>query len=219
MFVGHYGPSYLGKKLAPGVPLWVLFLAVQFLDVLWASFVLAGVEKVRIVPGITESNALDLYFMPYTHSLPGAVFWSALAGILWFLFRRSRPEAAVIAAAVFSHWLLDLLVHRPDLALFSDDVKVGLGLWNHKWLAFGAEAAVLIGGLLVYLRSSAARVRVNRSGAIVVVLCFIALQASRVATTPVPGSDREIAIASLAAYLAFALVTAFLDRAAAPVST
>jgi hypothetical protein len=79
MFVGHYGVSFAAKKVEPSITLWVLFLAVQLLDVLWAPFVLLGIEKVRIVPGITASNPLDLYYMPYTHSLVGAIAWSLLA--------------------------------------------------------------------------------------------------------------------------------------------
>ena len=69
MFVGHYGPALVGAAAKKTIPLWVLFLAVQLLDVFWSIFVLLGIEKVRIVPGITVANPLDLYYMPYTHSL------------------------------------------------------------------------------------------------------------------------------------------------------
>src|SRR6185436_20965895 len=79
MFVGHYGVSFAARKAEPAIPLWVLFIAVQLLDVLWAPFVLLGIEKVRIVPGFTASNPLDLYYMPYTHSLVAALLWSAAA--------------------------------------------------------------------------------------------------------------------------------------------
>ena len=73
MVVGHYGPSFAGKAIQRTIPLWVLFVAVQLLDVFWSIFVLLGIEKVRIVPGITKTNPLDLYYMPYTHSLPAAL--------------------------------------------------------------------------------------------------------------------------------------------------
>ena len=117
MFVGHYGPSYAGKALKTSIPLWVLFVAVQFLDVLWSVFVILGIEKVRIVPGITKTNPLDLYYMPYTHSLDGAIAWALAAGFAYWLYRKIDGwfGAAVVSAAVFSHWILDLLVHRPDL--------------------------------------------------------------------------------------------------------
>jgi hypothetical protein len=90
VFVGHYGGSFAAQREDRSIPLWVLFLATQFLDVLWAPLVLLGIEKVRIVPGITATNPLDLYFMPYTHSLVGALAWSFLGGLAYRLFRRIR---------------------------------------------------------------------------------------------------------------------------------
>ena len=90
MFVGHYGVSFAAKRVAPTIPLWALFIAVQLLDVIWAPLVLAGIEKVRIVPGITASNPLDLYYMPYTHSLVGALGWSLSAFIGCQLVPRLR---------------------------------------------------------------------------------------------------------------------------------
>ena len=56
MFVGHYGVSYAAKPFAPRVPLWVWFIAVQWLDVIWSVLVLTGIEKLRIVPGFTASQ-------------------------------------------------------------------------------------------------------------------------------------------------------------------
>jgi hypothetical protein len=157
VFVGHYGVSFAAKPGAPRVPLWVLFLAVQFLDVLWAPFVLIGLEKVDIVPGITATNPLDLYYMPYSHSLLAAVFWSIVAALVWRAVARGRGGALVVGGAVFSHWILDLVVHRPDLALYDDAVKVGLGLWNHPVPALLLEAGLMVAGLAYYLRSSGSR--------------------------------------------------------------
>jgi hypothetical protein len=82
MFVGHYGPSLAAKALNGSVPLWALFLAVQLVDVFWAIFVLLGIEKVRIAPGITATNPLDLYYMPYTHSLVAAILWSVATALV-----------------------------------------------------------------------------------------------------------------------------------------
>lgn len=101
MFMGHYGVSFAAKSAGRQIPLWVLFIAVQFLDVLWGPFVLAGVEKLRIVPGITASLPLDLYYMPYTHSLEAAAVWSGVAVVAFGLVTRRatakslRPEPAL----------------------------------------------------------------------------------------------------------------------------
>jgi hypothetical protein len=106
MFVGHYGPSFAIKSLRPAIPLWLLFIAVQLVDVAWAVLVLLGVEKVRIVPGITAANPLDLYYMPYTHSLVAAIFWSLAVAVLVRLLPRmaSRSAAVWIGVADTGFW-------------------------------------------------------------------------------------------------------------------
>src|ERR1700733_7944848 len=82
MFVGHYGVAFGAKPATPGVPLWVYFIAVQWLDVVWSILVLCGVEKLHIVPGFTEANPYDLYYMPYTHGLPGVIVLSIALGAI-----------------------------------------------------------------------------------------------------------------------------------------
>src|SRR5579864_1517779 len=101
MFIGHYGPAFAGKTIGPAIPLWLLFVAVQWMDYGWAILVLAGVEKFRVVPGFTEGSPLDLYYMPYTHGLLGALILSALLGLLVAALRREAPlrVTLVVAAA------------------------------------------------------------------------------------------------------------------------
>ena len=120
MFVGHYGVSFAAKPAARSVPLWVWFIAVQWLDVVWSILVLLGIEKLRIAPGFTEANPLDLYYMPFTHGLPGAISLSLLLGGIVALFvRQNRGRTLLlVAAAALSHWVLDLVVHTPDLPLY-----------------------------------------------------------------------------------------------------
>src|SRR5262245_4012642 len=155
MFVGHYGVSFAAKRSDASIPLWVLFLAVQWLDVMWAPLVMLGVEKVRIVPGFTATNPLDLYYMPYTHSLIASVLWSVVAaGAYRFVTRASSRSCRFVGLAVLSHWFLDLIVHVRDLPLYDNVMKVGLGLWNHPIPAFGLEAVSLLVAMLLYLRSS-----------------------------------------------------------------
>ena len=208
MFVGHYGISFAAKKVDPAVPLWVLFLAVQFLDVLWAPFVLLGIEKVRIVPGFTASNPLDLYYMPYTHGLITAIAWSLAAAIVYQLVARgNRRAAVVIALAVFSHWVLDFLVHRPDLPLYDNTAKVGLGLWNLPALAFGLEGVLLFGGMWLYFRIGPTR----RGAVLGLGAIMLAIQAY-VFFGPPPTSDKAAAVTALASYAIFALVIRALER-------
>ncbi len=210
MFIGHYGLSFAAKRIDPSIPVWVLFVAVQLLDVFWAPFVLLGVEEVRIVPGITASNPLDLYYMPYTHSLLAALLWSAGAFLAYRLLgpRRGGPMAAVVVGlAVLSHWLLDLLVHRPDLPLYDDTVKAGLGLWNLPMAALALEATLLFGGMWLYFGVAAP----PRRPMVVFGLVMLTIQVY-VFFGPPPVSDRAAAWTALAAYTVFSAVAARLER-------
>jgi hypothetical protein len=211
MFVGHYGVSFAAKRVAPSVPLWVLFVAVQLLDVFWAPLVLLGIEKVRIVPGITASNPFDLYYMPYTHSLLAALLWSAGAFLVYRLSARHGAPgqaAVVVGLAVLSHWILDFLVHRPDLPLYDNTAKVGLGLWNVPAVAFGLEAALLFGGMGLYFGAASA----PRRPMVLFGLVMLAIQAY-IFFGPPPVSDRAAAWTALVAYAVFAAVVARLTRA------
>src|SRR5213594_1036094 len=214
MFVGHYGVSFAARRSAASVPLWVLFIAVQLLDVAWSPLVLLGIERVRIAPGITASNPLDLYYMPYTHSLVAALLWSLAAYVAYRAIRASGAShraALLVALAVCSHWLLDLVVHRPDLPLYDNAAKVGLGLWNYPAPAFLLEVAVLFGGMFLYLRSTAATTRLGRYGMPLFGVVMLAIQAT-VFFGPPPASDRTAAVTALGSYVLFAAVAGWLER-------
>jgi hypothetical protein len=211
VFVGHYGPSFFCKKADPGIPLWVLFLAVQLLDVFWALFVFLGVERVRIVPGFTRTNALDLYYMPYTHSLPGAIGWSLAAALVYRAVTGARKAGAWVGAAVFSHWVLDILVHKPDMALYDNTAKMGLGLWDYPWVTLVIEAALLFGGTAAFLRATRARPGSRWYSLPVFGLVIFGLQAA-MAFGPPPSSDRAMAATALVAYFGLAAVVAWLER-------
>ena len=203
MFTGHYSVSFASKSAERCIPLWLLFIAVQFIDVLWSIFVLLGIEKVRIVPGITASNALDLYYMPYTHSLLGVLCWSALAYVVCQLIPslRGKRTGLILAAGVFSHWILDLIVHRPDLALYDSVGKMGFGLWNYRAAAFVLEMAVLFGGAAMLYRTAAHRGRL-----IGFVIFLAALQVFGTFFFPPPASDHAAAMTALVSYIVIALM-------------
>ena len=213
MFVGHYGASFAAKKVDSTIPLWVLFLAVQWLDVIWAPLVLLGVEKVRIVPGYTATNPLDLYYMPYTHSLVAAVLWSVAAAIVYRLVKPRSPKSSVIVGlAVFSHWVLDFIVHVPDLPLYDNTAKVGLGLWNLPVIAYAVEALLLFGGIALY----ASITRSRWLGITVFGVAMLAIH-TYMFFGPPPTSASAAAASALVVYGLFAFVIWLLaDRAPAP---
>jgi hypothetical protein len=154
MFIGHYGVGLGLKKIAPKIPLWLLFLATNFIDLLWPVLLLLGLEKVEIVVGITKVTPLNFLYYPFSHSLVAVLGWSLLFGILYFAKTRFVKESVVLGLAVLSHWILDLIVHRPDLPLaFSQKTFYGFGLWNYEVLTIILELAILFVGLYLYLHS------------------------------------------------------------------
>lgn len=217
MFVGHYGPAFAVKVANRSMPLWLLFVAVQFVDVLWAVFVLLGIEKVRIVPGITATNPLDLYFMPYTHSLVAAILWSAVVAVGFGLIPNGRrwAGALLLGLAVLSHWVLDLVVHRPDLPLYDNTAKVGFGLWDYPWIAFGLEATLLFAGIYFYYRATVAVTAGGRYGMILFGLVMLFVQGS-VFFGPPPPSDKAVAVMALSSYVVFAALAAWLEKKRRP---
>lgn len=214
MFIGHYGPALAAKSIEKRLPLGLLFLAVQWLDVVWSGLVMLGVEKLRITPGLTQASALDLYYMPYTHSLLGALALSGALGAVVALLYRTRRGAvwAVVAGAVFSHWVLDLVVHIPDMPLIGDTMKVGLGLWKNVWVSCPLEIALLWAGTLLYVRAVPSRRRMGNTWlwTYVTILSAVEIYAS---FGPPPASDLDEARTAITLYLVLALLAGLVDWA------
>ncbi len=131
MFVGHYAAAMAAKAIEPKAPMWTLAAAAQQVDIGWSAFIIAGIERASVDPALPGS-ALVLEHMPWTHSLPMALAWSVGAALLVKLLLRLPVWAsAIVGLTVFSHWLFDWLVHRPDLELWIGGPRVGLALWNY----------------------------------------------------------------------------------------
>ncbi|MDP3907130.1 hypothetical protein [Novosphingobium sp.] len=173
MFIGHWAPALAlaARPKAPGIG--TLFVAGQLVD--WAFFglLLTGTEAMRVTPGISVMNPMDLYHMPYTHSLLGSAGFAAAFGALVLGLTKSRAAAGIAALVVLSHWFMDLLVHVPDLTLAGSPPKLGLGLWNHPAIEMPLELGLTFGALWLYVR--ARRPSALRVGVLAAVL--LALQA------------------------------------------
>lgn len=153
MFIGHFAPAFIARGATEEAPkLGPLFIAAQLAD--WALFLLAivGIEKLRIVPGFTEMVPLDLYHMPYTHSLLGtAVLAFAFAALIWFL-TRNMVAATWTAIVVLSHWVLDLVTHAPDMTIAGGEQKYGFGLWDSPMIAMPIEIGLVLFAYWFYIR-------------------------------------------------------------------
>lgn len=187
MFIGHFGVGFAAKPLAPRLSLGTLFLAAQFVDLLWPTLLLLGVERVEIVPGITRVTPLDFVHYPYSHSLLWVLGWGALFAAVCLLLRRSPRAAIVLGLAVISHWLLDLVVHRPDLPLYPGDPHpLGLGLWSSVAATLAVELPIFAGGVWLYLRSTEAKDAIGRWALWGLVALLLAIYAANLAGPPPP---------------------------------
>jgi hypothetical protein len=187
VFLGHFGVGFGAKTATPKTSLGTLLLASQLIDLLWPTLLLVGVERVAIVPGITRVTPLDFSHYPFSHSLAAVLLWGLLFAGAYYLLRRSPRGALVCGLAVVSHWLLDLVTHRPDLPLApgSHD-RVGLGLWNSLPATLAVELAVFAVGFWLYVRTTRAADRTGTIALWSLVGLLLALYAANILGPPPP---------------------------------
>lgn len=161
MFIGHFGVALAAKKVAPRPSLGTLVLAAQLVDGVWPAFLLLGWEHVEIQPGITTVVPLLFVSYPYTHSLVAGIVWAGLLGGGYYALRRDGRSAGWIAALVVSHWLLDVISHRPDVPTWPGGPKIGLGLWNSLPASLAVELGLFVLGASAYARVTRARDRLG----------------------------------------------------------
>lgn len=200
MFIGHFGVALAAKRVASGPSLGTLTLAVLLVDGIWPLFLLLGWEQVDIVPGITAVTPLLFVSYPYTHSLVAGVVWGALLGGGYYLLRRDRNGALWLAALVLSHWILDFIAHRPDLPLWPDGPKLGLGLWYSVPATLIVEYALLALGAWMYASVTRPRDRTG-SWALWIFLGTLGVIYAASVFGPPPPSVQAIAIAGLLGWL------------------
>jgi hypothetical protein len=210
MLLGHYGLAFAAKRIAPRTSLGTLTFAAQWLDELWPLLLLTGVEYVRIAPGLMPGCQLDFVSYPVSHSLMAAVGWGLLIGAVYALARRAPQAAWIVGGLVVSHWLLDVMVHRPDLPVLPGGPYVGLGAWRSLPLTFLLEGVFYGGGLLVYVRATRPANWVGRYALWAYVATQVIIFVGS-AFGPPPASTHEIAFGALALWL-FVPWAAWIDR-------
>jgi hypothetical protein len=154
---GHLAIAFAAKPAAQKVPLWVLLLATEFLDLLTYGFYAFGFEDFGVshtdlAQGVTMIVPASI---PWSHGLFMSVIWSLLAAMIAFLFFRERRASIIVGLTVFSHWVLDFIVHPPELPLlFRGSPLVGLGLWTSGpglIISGILEIGMLAGGIAIYM--------------------------------------------------------------------
>jgi len=190
MFLGHFAAGLAAKKVDNSPSLGTLFMASQFIDLLWPVFLILGLESVRIDPGNTAFTPLDFISYPFTHSLLGTLLWAFLFGLVYFLRKKHLKTALLLGSLVLSHWLLDFFTHRPDLLLIPGvEIKVGLGLWNRVPATITIEGLLFLTGIFFYLQITKSR---NRTGSVSfwsLIVFLIIIYISNIMGPPPPSEE------------------------------
>ena len=200
MLLGHFAVALAAKKVAPRPSLGTLVLAAMLPDGIWPVFMLLGLEKVEIVPGITAVTPLLFVSYPYTHSLVADVLWGALVAAVYFLHCRDRVGALWLAALVVSHWVLDFASHRPDMPLWPGSPVVGLGLWYSIPVTLAVELGLFAIGTGLYASVTRPRDRIGTYALWTLVATLTALYVSSVFGPP-PPSVEVLAMTGVASWL------------------
>jgi hypothetical protein len=218
MFVGHYAPVFAlaATRRSPGLA--AGFIAVQLVDIGFFSLSFFGIERWALNPALTGFMPVDLYYMPYTHSLVGSAAWAAGAALVTALIvpaGRRAVDAVLVGLLVLSHWVLDLIVHRHDLPLVHDaGEKLGFALWNHPAVVVPLELGLLLGSFALFLAATKPR-GAGRAAPWLVIGVLVAVQAINWFTPPT--SDQiAFTVLGLGAYLALAGLAWWFDRTRLP---
>ena len=201
MFIGHYAVGLASKRFAPRSSLGALIAAPILLDLLWPIFLLLGWEHVSIVPNGNPFLRLQFDSYPISHGLVAVIGWATLYASIYFGVTRYLAGTIVIWAGVVSHWLMDYLVHLPDLPLTARGRLFGLGLWNHRWLTVAIEVALFAIGIWTYQRQTRAKDKIGLYGFLGFVAALLLGYAGAV-FGPAPPSVRKLAGFALLTWLA-----------------
>ena len=201
MFVGHYAVGLAAKRFAPRTSLGILIAAPILLDLLWSIFVLLGWEHVAIVDSSNPFLRLQFDSYPISHGLVAVIGWATLFASIYFGVARYLAGAITVWVGVITHWLLDYVVHRPDLPLHAASSRLlGLGLWNKRWTTVAVELALLAAGVAVYLLQTRAKDKIGSFGFGAFVVVILALYGA-VVFGPVPPSVNKLALGALSSLL------------------
>jgi hypothetical protein len=216
MFLGHFGLALATKRVAPAASLGTTVMAAQWADGIWPVFVLLGIERAEIRPGITVVTPLDFVSYPYSHSLVADIAWAALFAVVYATLRKDWRTALWLAALVLSHWVLDVAAHRPDMPTWPGGPKLGAGLWNSLPATLVAEFALFGAGAWLYGRATTARDTMGN----VLLWTFVAMLTLIYVMAvfgPPPPSERALALSGLAGWL-FVAWGYWIDRHREPVT-
>ena len=202
MFLGHYGVGFAAKKVESRASLGTYIMAAVFLDLLWPVFLLIGLEHVKIDPGNTIVTPLNFNYYPFSHSLLMSIVWALLFGGIYYLIKKNKRISIILGLCVFSHWILDFIVHRADLPLApAVETFFGLGLWNSLPATLILELFIFLGGTYLYLKTTKAKDNIGKFSLLGFVLLLLIIYATNLFSGTLPPNANAIAYAGLGQWL------------------
>lgn len=205
------------KKADQTLPLGVLFIAVQLSDLVYGVTLLSGLEKIIILPGTNPLTSAEYIFFPLSHSLVATILWAGLVTLIFHIAPfttsiRKRKTTLILVTAILSHFLLDALVHNPELDLLGNGIyKIGFGLWNYPLASYIVEALFLVTGLWMYQRTIHSKNFSGKYGLPILSGILLILNATNTFGL-IPTNTEFFALTMLAIYLSTIVVAFWLDR-------
>ena len=217
MFVGHYGIGLALKKVEPRLSLGLLIFGAIMLDILFGLFLLSGIEHAKIVPGATVVSPFEFYDYPYSHSALGAFMWATAGYLAYWLWpkgdrtQRKRP-AFIFAIAIFSHFILDVISHTPDMTISGNNSPVlGLSLWNSLAATMIVEFGILFIGIYLYRSATYSVSSTGKYGFALMILILLVLYIGNIFGPP-PPDMKAVAVTMTAGQLALVALAFWVDR-------
>jgi hypothetical protein len=208
MFIGHYSAAFIAAAHPKAPRFGTLMIGAQLVDIAFFGFVLAGVEKMRISPGTTVMNPMDLYDMPFTHSLVGSLAWAVGFALILRSATRQWMSSILGGAIVLSHWFLDLLVHAPDMTITGSPPKLGFGLWNYPFIEMPLEIALVLGSAWLFAKAR----KPSRKPLLILVGALLAVQAYNWFAPEPKVMDASLPISALLAFAIFIWLAYRVDK-------
>ncbi len=217
MFIGHYAAAFVLRGKEKNVSLGALFIATQFVDILYFPFALVGIEHLKFEKNFTAVNNFNMDFFPFTHSLFASILWAILCFLLYYYVllkntSNKKTIAFVMALGVLSHWFTDYIVHTPDLPLFYGEPKYGLGLWQNRFLTYLMEATLLILGFRYYLEKTIVTSKKGKYIGRLFIILLLFISYLDLYILPKNDSILLLTISALTSYFIFAKIAYYIDK-------
>ncbi len=217
MFIGHYGIGLALKKVEPRLSLGLLLFGAIILDILFGLFLLFGIEHAKIVPGATVVSPFEFYDYPLSHSALGAFVWATAGFLVYWLWptgvrsQRKRP-AFILAIAIFSHFILDVISHTPDMTISGKNSPIlGLSLWNSLAGTMIVEIGLLFIGIYLYRSVTHSVSSPGKYGLAIMVLILMVLFIGNIFSPPPPDMI-SVALTMTAGQIGLVVIAFWVDR-------